>query len=184
MSAPEVVVRPADLADAPAIARVHVATWRAAYAGLVPDGYLVAMTEMRQAGQWRALLARARPREAVLVAERSGRLVGFGSCGPARFHALKYGGEVYTLYVDLDWQNHGVGRALLTGLFAALGDRGCSEAVVWVLSGNPARFFYQALGGVAVAERKEAFAGTLLDETAYGWPDLAAWLASAPAERG
>ena len=60
---------------------------------------------------------------------------------------------------------------------------GCSEAMIWVLSGNPARFFYEALGGVAVAERKEAFAGTLLEETAYGWPDLAAWLTSAPAVR-
>jgi ribosomal protein S18 acetylase RimI-like enzyme len=177
------VVRPADIADAEAIARVHVATWRAAYAGLVPDTYLVSMTEMRLAGQWRALLARAQPRDTVLVAERSGRLVGFGSCGPARFRALDYGGEVYTLYVDPDWQDRGLGRALLTGLFSALNDRGVAAAMLWVLSGNPSRFFYEALGGSMIAQRREAFAGAVLAETAYGWPDLESWLASAPLAR-
>jgi hypothetical protein len=51
--------------------------------------------------------------------------------------------------------------------------------VIWVLSANPARFFYEAVGGSAVAERREAFAGTLLDETGYAWPDLDSWLAIA-----
>ena len=48
-----------------------------------------------------------------------------------------------------------------------------------MLTANPARFFYEAVGGSAVAERKEAFAGTLLDETGYAWPDLESWLAIA-----
>ena len=183
MSAAATVLRPAAIADAAAIARVHVATWRAAYAGLVPDAYLVSMTEMRQAGQWRALLARGQPRDTVLVVERAGQLVGIGSCGPARFRQLDYGGEIYTLYVDPDWQNRGLGRALLTGLFQALNQRGCTAAMLWVLSGNPSRFFYEALGGSMIAQRKEAFAGRLLAETAYGWPDLESWLASAPLAR-
>ncbi len=174
-------------ADAPAIARVYVATWQAAYAGLVPDAYLVAMTEAGQARQWRALLGSGRGRETLLVAETpgaggtrsaGGTIVGFGSCGPARPCGLAYRGEVYTLYVDGDWQNRGIGRALLDGLFEALRDQGLPNAVVWVLAANPSRFFYRALGGTVVAERHEAFAGTSLAETAYGWPDLAAWHAA------
>ncbi len=167
-------------ADAPAIARVYVATWRAAYAGLVPDAYLVAMTEAGQARQWRALLGPGRGRETALVAETpgaGGTIVGFGSCGPARPCGLAYRGEVYTLYVDGDWQNRGIGRALLEGLFEALRDQDLPNAVIWVLAANPSRFFYRALGGTIVAERHESFAGTSLAETAYGWPDLAAWCA-------
>ena len=55
--------------DAEAIARVHVAAWRAAYAGVVPDRYLVAMSQAGQARQWRRLLGPSRARETVLVAE-------------------------------------------------------------------------------------------------------------------
>ena len=55
---------------------------------------------------------------------------------------------------------------------------GLSDAFLWVLTGNPSRFFYEAMGGQTVAERQERFAGKLLDETAYAWPDLSAWLTS------
>ncbi len=186
-----VALRRGRAADAAAIARVYVATWRAAYAGLVPDAYLVAMTEAGQARQWGALLGPGRGRGTLLVAETpggtrgaggtrsaGGTIVGFGSCGPARPCGLAYRGEVYSLYVDGDWQNRGIGRALLEGLFEALRDQGLPSAVIWVLAANPSRFFYRALGGTVVAERHESFAGTSLAEAAYGWPDLAAWRAA------
>jgi GNAT superfamily N-acetyltransferase len=186
MSDVRLQVRRAVMADAEAIARVHVAAWRAAYAGVVPDRYLVAMSQAGQARQWRRLLDPSRVRDTVLVAEApldgAREIVGFGSGGPARPCGLKYAGEVYTLYVAGDWQDRGIGRALLTGLFQALLGAGLPNALIWVLSANPARFFYQTVGGTAAANRQEAFAGTLLDETAYAWPDLAAWLAVAHGE--
>ncbi len=113
-------------------------------------------------------------------------MVGFGSCGPSRPYGLPYRGEVFTLYVTDDWQGRGIGRALIRALFVDLVARGNSDALIWVLSANPARFFYEAVGGSPVAERKEAFAGAMLDETGYAWPDLESWLAIARggAERG
>ena len=45
-----------------------------------------------------------------------------------------------------------------------------------MLGANPARFFYEALGGRRVAERKQRFAGVELEEAAYAWNDLSAWL--------
>ena len=33
-------IRPAELDDAPAIAQVHVDTWRSNYAGMIPQAYL------------------------------------------------------------------------------------------------------------------------------------------------
>ena len=65
-------------------------------------------------------------------------------------------------------------------MFRELVRTGLSDAYLWVLTGNPTRFFYEAMGGERAAMRQEAFAGTLLDETAYAWPDLKAWLASYP----
>ncbi len=188
MTAP-VELRPARPGDAAAIARVHVETWRAAYAGIVPDAYLVSMTESKQALQWnhtiRGAAAVSGPApEAVLAAEfpdlPGGRIVGFGSCGRARGRpgGGPRGGEVFTLYVAPDWQGQGIGRLLLEALFARLHGGGLNQALVWVLSGNPARFFYEALGGRRVAERRERFAGGELEEAGYAWPDLGAWLAA------
>ena len=180
----EVGLRVARPADAAAIARVHVETWRAAYAGIVPDAYLVAMTESKQALQWNHTIRSAVAPEAVLVAASAdlpgGRIVGFGSCGRAR--KRPGAGEVFTLYVAPDWQGRGIGRRLLHGLLAKLKAGGLNEALVWVLSDNPARFFYEAMGARRVAERQERFAGVHLDEAAYAWGDLAAWLAERAGE--
>jgi ribosomal protein S18 acetylase RimI-like enzyme len=174
-------VREARAEDAAGIARVHVETWRASYAGLVPYAYLVGMNEQGQTLVWQRLLS-SRGHESVLVAEAAtadGRqLVGFGSFGRARPGMLPYRGEIYTLYVAVDWQGRGLGRRLLGGMFRAMMRDGLSDAFLWVLSSNPSRFFYEAMGGDRAATRQEAFAGTLLDETAYAWPDLEGWLAA------
>lgn len=187
VSAPSLRIRGARRGDAAAIARVHVDAWRAAYAGTVPDEYLIGMTEQAQAKAWRRLLAARRRQETVLVAEVPGgveeagaaAIVGFGSCGPQRMRALLYSGEVYTLYVAPDWQGEGIGRRLLAALFRRLYENGVPDAVIWVLAANPARFFYEAMGGQRVAERQDSFAGAMLEETAYAWPDLEGWLAEA-----
>jgi ribosomal protein S18 acetylase RimI-like enzyme len=175
-----VAVRWARPSDAPGIAKVHVETWRATYAGLVPDAYLVGMCEDRQTLVWRRLLG-GRGHESVLVVEAAGgvgrQVVGFGSFGRARPGKLPYRGEVYTLYVAGDWQGRGLGRRLLRGMFREMVNAGLADAYLWVLTRNPTRFFYEAMGGERAATRQEAFAGTLLDETAYAWPDLASWLA-------
>lgn len=174
-------IRRARSEDAPGIARVHVETWHAAYAGLVPDDYLVRMTVTGQTLMWREVLSRTRTEERVVVAEAPDAndmpaIVGFGSFGRQRSSDLLYSGEVFTLYVVSDCQGHGLGRWLLQWMFRGLFERGIPDCVIWVLADNPARFFYEWMGGQRVAEREEVFAGQRLSETAYAWPDLEAWL--------
>src|SRR3546814_5924083 len=112
-----------------------------------------------------------------MVAEVEQQVVGFVSFGPTRTPALPYSGEVYALYVAIDWQGQGLGRRLLATALEALAKEGHRGAMVWVLAANPARFFYEAMGGERAGERLESFAGTELEELAYGWPDLDSWLA-------
>ena len=66
----------------------------------------------------------------------------------------------------------GVGRALLAGAFAALSERGHTRCVIWAHARNPARFFYEGLGGAMVGERTDTMAGQDVDEVAYAWRDL------------
>jgi hypothetical protein len=44
--------------------------------------------------------------------------------------------------------------------------------LVWVLAENPARGFYQALGGELVSEKPIEVGDAKLIEAAYGWKDL------------
>jgi ribosomal protein S18 acetylase RimI-like enzyme len=169
-------IRRAVPGDARSIARVHVETWRSAYAGILPDQVIVQMSVDDKATAWRQLIQRQDAIDAVIVAEiAGGGIVGFGSCGPAGPEAMPdYDGEIHTLYVLPDWQEQGIGRALLCGCLRVLSAGEIAAAYLWVLADNPSRFFYQAMGGKRISERDERLWGTTVHEVAYGWPDLSA----------
>ncbi|MBM3541041.1 MAG: GNAT family N-acetyltransferase [Alphaproteobacteria bacterium] len=160
-------VRAATPRDAEAIARVYVETWRAAYPGMLADHVLVGMSEDRQRAYWRSVLVGGR--DIVHVAEAGGGVVGFAAAGPARPFLPEAKGEIFTLYVLPDHQNRGLGRALLASSWAALAQRALVPMAVWVLSANPARFFYERLGGARAAERDSTLSGTAHRERGYLW---------------
>jgi len=162
-------VRPARRADAAAIGRIHVETWRDAYAGLLPDAGLLRLSPSIEAERWRTVIDRG---GAVFVADDDGRVIGFGSCGRCRQHTLPFDGEVQTLYVAPEHHGRGAGRMLLAGLFRALETAGRKSALIWVLRDNPSRFFYEAMGGRHVADRNERVWGCMMAESAYGWDRL------------
>ena len=167
-------IRRAVAGDARGIARVHVETWRSAYAGILPDRVIVQMSVDDKAAAWRQLVQLQNAAEAVLVAVTEDKTVaGFASCGPAGPGSMPgYDGEIHTLYVQPDWQEQGIGRGLLCGCLRVLAAADISAAFLWVLAGNPSRFFYEAMGGKRIGERDEALWGTLVPEIAYGWRDL------------
>jgi ribosomal protein S18 acetylase RimI-like enzyme len=174
-------IRRAAKRDAAAIARVHVETWQAAYAGLLPDSLLAGMSDVRQSAWWSRLLADPGEARGVFVADDEERgVVGFGSCGPVRDPPEGLNGtevrvgEVYTLYVEPDFQNLGLGRRLLDALFRQLRADGHDTAVLWMLAANPTRFFYEGLGGVRVGDRVDTMAGVDVEEIAFAWRDLEA----------
>ena len=172
-------IRRAAKADATAIGRVHVETWQSTYAGLLPDAMLARMSEVRQSAWWARALADPGEARGIFVADDDELgVVGFGSCGPARDTPEGLDGtearvgEVYTLYVEPDFQNQGLGRRLLDAMFRQLREQGCDCAVLWMLADNPSRFFYEGLGGRMVGERTDKMAGKDVDEVAYAWNDL------------
>lgn len=166
-------VRLARAQDASQIARVYIESWHDTYPGVIPTALLRAMTPKGQTARWSAAI-RAQSREAVLVAENDRHgIVGMASLGPARDRGTGFDGEVYTLYVDPGFYDRGVGRALLTGGFHLLRQRGYSSCVIWAHSRNNARFFYEAMGGRIIAERFGKLMGEPTPEVAFGWKTLA-----------
>jgi GNAT superfamily N-acetyltransferase len=166
-------VRRARPSDADAVARVYIEAWRDTYPLVLPAKLLLGMSVERQTLRWRNAITLA-AREAVYVAEDDkGRILGMTSLGRARDSALGYDAEIYTLYVAPLMTGRGIGRALLAGAFAALAERGHARCVIWAHAKNPARFFYEAMGGKLIAERDTTMMGVPVSEVAFGWTKLA-----------
>lgn len=172
----EITIRAARLDDAGPIAQVDVETWQATYAGILTAPYLAGLTSARRETGWTSLI-RKEPRDVQVAAASDGAVIGFGSCGNCRGEP-DFTSEVFTLYVAPDWQNQGIGRRLLLAMFERLAAQGHGSVVIWVLRENPARFFYQRLGGKEVRRKLLPFNGAQVAASGYGWRDLPGYLAT------
>ncbi len=168
------VIRAALPSDGAAIAAVHVAAWRSAYAGLLPDWTLTELSARRQESYYGRVI---RGGGIVHVAEPSGggesvpAVVGFVTASRASSRAIA-DGEIETLYVLDDWREQGFGRGLIRAAARDLAAVGCRSAFVWVLSGNPSRWFYERLGGVRSMEGSVSVGGQPQPQTAFVWDPI------------
>jgi ribosomal protein S18 acetylase RimI-like enzyme len=136
------------VADAPAMGRLHVRAWQAAYRGQMPDGYLDGLRAEDRAVYWDGVLRREGRRSVILVAERDGEVIGFAAAGPSP--DPQGAGELYAINIDPAHWGAGAGRALLEAAQAELARLGFAEAVLWVLPANVrARRFYEIAGWTA-----------------------------------
>lgn len=135
---------PADVAD---LARVHVAAWRAAYRGIIPDAVLRALSEESFARTWAHRLTHE-PRS-TLLAEARGEVVGFGVAGPSRDPDAtgRRVGELHALYLLPEHWDTGAGWRLWQAMRRLLVVEEFPEATLWVLEANRrARTFYERAG--------------------------------------
>ncbi|MFE7844081.1 GNAT family N-acetyltransferase [Microbacterium sp. NPDC057407] len=142
-------VRIATRDDAGTISRIRVDTWRAAYAGLIPQELLDALDAdseaERRAARWEEL--HGDPRGAELVAEVDGIPAGWAALGPSIDDDRPRSGQLYAIYARPEFWSRGVGHALLLAAEARLRAAGFRHAHLWVLDGNQrAASFYEAHG--------------------------------------
>jgi GNAT superfamily N-acetyltransferase len=186
-------IRRARPGDAAAIAAVHVAAWRSAYAGILGDGYLAGLSEARMAAFYHRAILDRREGHAVFVATAAEAdppgvappvVVGFASGGRARRPGLAEG-EVETLYVLDDYRERGCGRRLMRAMAAHLRAIGCNSAMAWVLEANPSRFFYRHLGGRLAMQEAIRVASQGVQQVALVWDPIDTLLAAtAPVQEG
>ena len=161
-------IRPARVADASALARVHVDSWRAAYRGLVPESSLQAFTyQWREECFQQALSTGAEETYLVQVAHE---VVGLLTLGAARDPDLDANrtGEIWGIYVSPDYWRIGIGHRLAQEAERILESRGFDDAVLWVLKSNQrARRFYEAMGFRLDGESKTIDWGTPLKAVRY-----------------
>jgi ribosomal protein S18 acetylase RimI-like enzyme len=185
-----VAIRPACLADAEAIAAVHVVAWRETYTGLMPQAVIDARTLDKRIERWHAILGAGADGDAIHVAEvaagdaaeiAAGDAAGDGTAGMAARTIVGFSGtgrprsvgafadaELTGLYLLAARHGRGIGRALLAAAVAAARARGGRRLGLWVLTDNSrARRFYEAASAVAAATRDEILDGAPIAEIGY-----------------
>lgn len=161
-----VTIRRADPGDAAAVADVHVASWRGAYAGIVPDAYLASLDVDGRAEAWRANLTGSRA--TTWVALSGSRTLGFATLGPARDEDAEPGDlELYAIYLDPEAWGLGVARDLMRTVLLEVPPG--VPLSLWVIADNErAQHFYRRHGfqpdGV---ERLEELGGADIAEVRY-----------------
>ena len=165
------MIRPATLEDATAIARVHVASWQSTYRGMLPDEFLASLSEAGYAERWKRVIGDGSSK--VYVAEDGDEVVGFASGGRERAGETGYTGELYAIYVIDAAQRRGFGRELVRATVAGLRELGLDDMIIWVLRDNqPARSFYERLGGEYIRGQPITIGSVTLEEVSYGWRRL------------
>ena len=196
MEAQQIRIRQAVDSDSRGIAQVHIDSWRSTYAGIVPADHLAGLDYDEREKRWHRILADRR-QNAFVAEDRDGRIIGFVSGGPERSGspaasgtascsddpqvdadapeaspAPEYSAELYAIYLFEAGQRQGVGRRLVAALCSWFLSRGWQSMLTWVLTDNPSRNFYEALGGEEVRVETITIGGTELTEVAYGWSDI------------
>ncbi|HEY5900483.1 MAG TPA: GNAT family N-acetyltransferase [Burkholderiales bacterium] len=141
-----IALREARVADAAALAEIHIAAWRAAYRGLMPDDYLAALSLDERTKMWASGLARPSPAQSV-IAEIDGVAAGFCLFGPSRDEEPPEVAEIYAVNIHPQFWRRGAGRALCEHAAREAAAREHTTLTLWVLRDNQrARRFYESLG--------------------------------------
>jgi GNAT superfamily N-acetyltransferase len=137
------VIRTPTLADADAVARVHVQGWRETYSELLPPRFYDDAALERQQRRWASVLSRDVLPGVLRVADSGNNLIGVAFANHSRGDDIHRDLELGLIYVLAAHHGTGAGQALLD---AVLGD---APAQLWVARDNPrARAFYTRNGFV------------------------------------
>lgn len=160
----ECLLRDLSVTDAPALATLHVQTFRETHAP--HDGGPSLALRLTQ---WTDLLgAMAGERFAVGLDAPDGRLVGFAAGRPHDGGVPSYQGELNKIYLLREVQRQGLGKRLLLAVAERFLDRGIRSMLLFGDARSAANGFYEHLGAVRLLAPSGEFHG------GYGWPDLEA----------
>jgi GNAT superfamily N-acetyltransferase len=149
----DVSVRPARPEDAGEIGRIQVATWRTAYADVLPAPVLEGLSEDQAVDAWRsAITDPPSPRHHVLVALEQQWLVGFAGVAPAddledTDPDPETTAALAPILVEPRWGRRGHGSRLLAAAVDHARGDGMTRAIAWIPEADkPSREFLLSAG--------------------------------------
>jgi ribosomal protein S18 acetylase RimI-like enzyme len=147
----DITIRPATEDDTAAIAALHVASWRDAYADILAPDYLSGGIEADRLAVWSERLRDRPANQLVNVACDSSGLMQAFVCGYRDVDPV-WGSLIDNLHVRPQARGQGIGERLLRDAAGELSARASISGVhLWVFEANVAGLrFYQRLGGRVV----------------------------------
>lgn len=173
-------IRRAEVKDAHDIARVRITGWRQSYKGMMPDELLNKLDIEADAKRLREAFADRENKSLRFVVELDGKIVGMGACGRARNAEDDKCGEVYAIYLLDEAKGQGIGRNFMREMVEVLQANGYESLHIRVLESNePARKFYEKLGGRVAENGVFKYDGFEMADVTYVWPDIGAMVKGA-----
>ncbi|WP_389362417.1 GNAT family N-acetyltransferase [Cytobacillus spartinae] len=165
-------VRKANRKDAKGIAHVHVQSWRETYKGIINQDYLDSLDEDKRYHMWKESLETNGDQPLFVAENDAGEIIGFASFGKERTKKFEIDGELYAIYILAEFKGKKVGTKLFLAGVQELLRQDIKSLLVWVISNNPSKRFYESFNPIKVKEEEFRIAGEELIEVAYSWNDL------------
>jgi ribosomal protein S18 acetylase RimI-like enzyme len=153
-------IRDAVPADVPALAELHVETFKETH-----GRHGAPSVELRES-QWRTAFERATDWFCYVVESTDGKLVGFAKGTLHDGGVPGFEGELNKIYVLRRWHRQGIGRQLVEHVARRFLERGVNSMLLFGDARNPSNGFYERLGAERLLSREGEFHG------GYGWRDL------------
>lgn len=168
----KLTIREAREQDVPALAVLHVETWRSTYQDLQLFGKVQAPKHEVREWQWREAFSKNDGSWFCYVVQRpDGQLVGFTK--GVRTDASR--GELSKIYLLRDYQRLGLGKKLIGLVARRFLQEGRSTMSAYVDPANPSCGFFESLGGTWLREPNAK-----INHTWYVWHDLRQLAGTAP----
>jgi GNAT superfamily N-acetyltransferase len=165
--------REATVADAFAVGKVHVQSWRESFLGIVPQTYLDKMSVENRAKAFEKGFA-ARFYKMFVAETQENGIVGFADFGKARDNHSQYEAELYAIYLLSNFQRKGIGGKLFDLGVKYLVAHNMNSLTLTALETSPYKPFYEKMGGHLIERKTTNIEGASYATIVYGWDRLVA----------
>src|ERR1700722_1937962 len=139
-------VRHATIKDAADLARMHRATWQAAYRDMLPASFLQSLNNPEMEPTWEKDIARYQAAgNHIMLADTEHGAQGFVMFGRGREEVMTPAdipgnklGQIYSLYVMPDFLKHGLGQAMMNAAFDVLREEKYTDVYLTAFEANGA----------------------------------------------
>jgi ribosomal protein S18 acetylase RimI-like enzyme len=168
----EITTRDATTRDVELITQIHIASWKTAYKGIVPQDYLDHHVEEEKRDHWIDQLNHPTSKnDFVLIAMENEKPVGFIAVYEVTDD--KYDAFIDNLHVIPDQKGRGIGSILMAATAHKLISMKKRSVYLWVFDKNiPAYTFYEKIGGTPDDKSIFTLMDTEIVQTRFYWNDL------------
>jgi ribosomal protein S18 acetylase RimI-like enzyme len=161
-------IRPARKDDFWGIAHVKVVTWQSAYQNIISESYLANLSESKvEKNLKRWTIFKNRTDFKYVAVNDDQEIIGFVMGRKVRTKIAQIIGEIGAIYILPQYQRQGIGKKLMKIASSFLKQHQMIPYLLWVLEKNPARAFYEHLGGKFLQQQEIKIGDQYLQEIAY-----------------